>query len=52
MIALQIEWVGSIAYRVDIAEIGEEVWIAVGPMRRLVALARLVTNYVYFLCWL
>jgi hypothetical protein len=39
MIALQIEWVGSIGYRVDIAEIGEEVWTATGPMRRLVALA-------------
>jgi hypothetical protein len=39
LIALQIEWVGSIAYRVDIAEIGEEVWITAGPMRRLVALA-------------
>lgn len=39
IIALQIEWVGSVAYRVNIAEIGEEDWIAAGPVRTLVALA-------------
>lgn len=39
IIALQIEWVGSIAYRVNIAEIGEEAWMAAGPVRSLVALA-------------
>jgi hypothetical protein len=39
IIALQIEWIGSIASRVNIAEISEEAWEAAGPVRSLIALA-------------
>ncbi|KAH5373008.1 hypothetical protein HBI48_025630 [Parastagonospora nodorum] len=39
IIALQIEWVSGVAYRVNIAEIGEDNWLAARPVRSLIALA-------------
>jgi hypothetical protein len=39
IIALQIERVNGVAYRVNIAEIGEDNWLAAGPVRSLIALA-------------
>ncbi|KAF2828684.1 HET-domain-containing protein [Ophiobolus disseminans] len=38
VLALQIEWVGDVARRDNIAEIGEEDWLAAEPRRVLVAL--------------
>jgi hypothetical protein len=38
ILALQIEWVGGFARRVNIAEIGEEEWLATKPTKVLVAL--------------
>lgn len=38
ILALQIEWRGSVARRVNLAEIGEEEWLAARPSTVLVAL--------------
>jgi hypothetical protein len=39
ILALQIRWENGIAHRANIAEIGEEAWMAAGPTWKLIALA-------------
>lgn len=39
ILALQIEWEGGVALRVNLAEIGEGDWVEAGPVGRLIVLA-------------
>jgi len=39
ILAMQIEWIEGVAYRVNMAEIREDAWLEAGPERKLIAMA-------------